>query len=57
MVGRDDKQGVLEPRLAAGGLKESLQGIVGVGNALLQGTLTLRETALVLLGNDKRVVA
>ena len=56
MVGSDDKQSIFEPWLPAGGLKETFQGIVGIGNALLQGAFSLWEAALVLLGHDKGIV-
>ena len=56
VVGRDDEQRAVEPRRAAGRLEEPAQGVVGVGNALLQLAFALGETVGVALRQAEGIV-
>ena len=57
MVGGEDEDRVLEPRLLRGGGEEAADGMVGVADALVDGESLLLIDRLVLLGNDEGVVA
>ena len=57
MVGGEDEDRVLEPRLLRGRGEEAADGMVGVADALVDGEPLLLIDRLVLLGNDEGVVA
>ena len=56
VVGCDDEDGVVVPRLLAGGVEEALEGVVGVADAFMDGEVTFGEAAAVFVRNVKRVV-